>query len=90
MEETERKIEAKKEVEVALVKVVPPLESTESAVEVPLPVEEITEKSGRLESEEVAEMVSLAEGEVVEMPSEAEGALQKRLRLSCLSNPPAP
>ena len=59
-----------KAVEVAEVKVVPPLEETESTVEVaPLAVSATTCSKLRLDKEEVAETVRMAAGAEVATPS---------------------
>lgn len=69
-EEAERRMLAKKLVEVALVKVVPPFESmTKAVVVAPAVGSAKTERSGRLLSEEVAEIVKREAGEVVPMPT---------------------
>ena len=64
-----------------------PCEVTTKAVEVLFEVEVETAKSGMLERVEVAEILSLAQGEVVEIPREAGVAFQKRFELSWVRRP---
>ena len=60
------------------------------AVEVAPCVEVETTNRGRLEKVEVAEIPSLAQGEVEEIPRDAGVAFQKKFELSCERAPPAP
>ena len=64
-----------------------PCEVTTKAVEVLFEVEVETAKSGMLERVEVAEILSLAQGEVVEIPRDAGVAFQKKFELSWVRRP---
>ena len=67
-----------------------PCELTKKAVVVPVWVEVEMTNRFRFEKVEVAEIASLAQGVVVDMPSEAGVAFQKKFELSCVRRPLAP